>query len=354
MSARTDRVPAARRVRRRSSSAAPDGPRGRADRGRRRDRRRRPGRAGLRDPADAAARGRREADGVARRGARSRWSRRARPPGSHLMSGAMMHPSAMEKLFPDLDRGGLADVRHGRQGRRVYFLTNGKRAIPLQADAAAVPQPRQPRHVGRAARPLPRREGRGGGRLHPPRDRGLQAAGRGRQGRRRPHGRQGPRPRGRGARQLRARLGRDRQGDRAAPRAPRATWPARRSATSTSAPSDPQQWELGVKEVWEVKKPLDRVIHSIGWPLRFAAKYREFGGSFIYPMGEDKVSIGLRGRPRLPRRHASRSTTLLQQFKTHPMVTKHPRGRQARRLGRQDDPVRRLLGDAEAAVGARA
>jgi electron-transferring-flavoprotein dehydrogenase len=56
---------------------------------------------------------------------------------------------------------------------------------------------------------------------------------------------------------------------------------------------EPQQWELGVKEVWEVEKPLDRVIHTMGWPLRFGAKYREFGGSFIYPMGEDKISLGL-------------------------------------------------------------
>src|SRR5436853_2511294 len=56
---------------------------------------------------------------------------------------------------------------------------------------------------------------------------------------------------------------------------------------------EPQQWELGAKEVWEVKKPLDRVIHTMGWPLRFSPKYREFGGSFIYPMGEDKVSLGL-------------------------------------------------------------
>ncbi|MEA2440003.1 MAG: electron-transferring-flavoprotein dehydrogenase, partial [Thermoleophilaceae bacterium] len=55
---------------------------------------------------------------------------------------------------------------------------------------------------------------------------------------------------------------------------------------------EPQQWELGVKEVWEVTKPLDRVIHTMGWPLRFSAKYREFGGSFLYPMGEDKVSLG--------------------------------------------------------------
>src|SRR5215211_8863677 len=55
----------------------------------------------------------------------------------------------------------------------------------------------------------------------------------------------------------------------------------------------PQRWELGVKEVWEVEKPLDRVIHTMGWPLRKRAKYNEFGGSFIYPMGEDKVCIGL-------------------------------------------------------------
>src|SRR4029450_6164882 len=55
---------------------------------------------------------------------------------------------------------------------------------------------------------------------------------------------------------------------------------------------DPQQWELGVKEIWEVQQPLDRVIHTMGWPLKFAAKYREFGGSFMYPVGEDRVSLG--------------------------------------------------------------
>jgi electron-transferring-flavoprotein dehydrogenase len=55
---------------------------------------------------------------------------------------------------------------------------------------------------------------------------------------------------------------------------------------------EPQVWALGVKEVWEVAKPLDRVVHTLGWPLRYAAKYHEFGGSWIYPMGQDKVSIG--------------------------------------------------------------
>jgi electron-transferring-flavoprotein dehydrogenase len=57
--------------------------------------------------------------------------------------------------------------------------------------------------------------------------------------------------------------------------------------------ADPMRWELGVKEVWEVPKPLDRVIHTMGWPLRTGARYNEFGGSFIYPMGEDKLCIGL-------------------------------------------------------------
>ena len=35
---------------------------------------------------------------------------------------------------------------------------------------------------------------------------------------------------------------------------------------------EPQVWELGVKEVWKVAKPLDRVIHTMGWPLRTAAQ----------------------------------------------------------------------------------
>src|SRR6476620_5319353 len=58
------------------------------------------------------------------------------------------------------------------------------------------------------------------------------------------------------------------------------------------ADREPQVWSLGVKEVWEVPKPLDRIIHTLGWPLRYRAKYREFGGSWIYPMGEDRVSLG--------------------------------------------------------------
>jgi electron-transferring-flavoprotein dehydrogenase len=85
------------------------------------------------------------------------------------------------------------------------------------------------------------------------------------------------------------------------------------------AAEDPQQWELGVKEVWEVERPLDRIIHTMGWPLRLGARYREFGGSFIYPMGEDKVALGLVCG--LDYRDATFSVhDALQELKTHPLV----------------------------------
>jgi electron-transferring-flavoprotein dehydrogenase len=84
---------------------------------------------------------------------------------------------------------------------------------------------------------------------------------------------------------------------------------------------DPQRWELGVKEVWEVDKPLDRVIHTMGWPLRKRPKYNEFGGSFIYPMGEDKVCIGM--VIGLDNTDATISChDLLQELKTHPFLRK--------------------------------
>jgi electron-transferring-flavoprotein dehydrogenase len=90
---------------------------------------------------------------------------------------------------------------------------------------------------------------------------------------------------------------------------------------------EPQVWELGVKEVWKVPKPLDRVIHTVaGWPLKISAKYHQIGGSWMYPMkdektGDDLVSIGFV----LDLDYADATTSahdLLQQFKTHPLVRK--------------------------------
>ncbi|HEX2702886.1 MAG TPA: electron-transfer flavoprotein:ubiquinone oxidoreductase [Solirubrobacteraceae bacterium] len=88
---------------------------------------------------------------------------------------------------------------------------------------------------------------------------------------------------------------------------------------------EPQVWELGVKELWKVARPLDRVIHTIGpWPVSLRARYGQIGGSWIYPMkdhksGEDLVSIGFV----IDLDYADATTSahdLLQLFKQHPLV----------------------------------
>jgi electron-transferring-flavoprotein dehydrogenase len=88
---------------------------------------------------------------------------------------------------------------------------------------------------------------------------------------------------------------------------------------------EPQVWELGVKEIWKVAKPLDRIIHTMGpWPLSISAKNGQVGGTWIYPMknektGEDMVSIGF--VVELDYKDATTSAhDLLQTFKLHPLV----------------------------------
>ena len=84
---------------------------------------------------------------------------------------------------------------------------------------------------------------------------------------------------------------------------------------------NPQIWALGVKEVWKVPKPLRRIVHTMGWPLRKRARYGEFGGSWIYPMGEEHVSIGFVVGLEYADVELS-AHDLLQEFKTHRLVRK--------------------------------
>ena len=87
------------------------------------------------------------------------------------------------------------------------------------------------------------------------------------------------------------------------------------------AGENPQVWALAVKEVWKIKRPLDRVVHTMGWPLRPGAKFREFGGSFIYPMGDDMLTLGM--VVGLDYRDVELSVhDVLQELKTHPLVRK--------------------------------
>ncbi|MFN0181331.1 MAG: 4Fe-4S dicluster domain-containing protein [Gemmatimonadales bacterium] len=78
---------------------------------------------------------------------------------------------------------------------------------------------------------------------------------------------------------------------------------------------NPQIFALGVKEVWNVKKPLDRIIHTLGWPLPRDA----FGGTFMYPMGPSQVALGL--VVGLDARDAGTDVhEMLQRVKLHPLV----------------------------------
>jgi electron-transferring-flavoprotein dehydrogenase len=88
---------------------------------------------------------------------------------------------------------------------------------------------------------------------------------------------------------------------------------------------NPQIWALGVKEVWRVPRPLRRIVHTMAWPLRSLAGYGEFGGSFIYPMGDELVSIGFVAG--LEARDVEFSVhDVLQELKTHRVVWKILRG----------------------------
>ena len=53
----------------------------------------------------------------------------------------------------------------------------------------------------------------------------------------------------------------------------------------------PETYALGVKEIWETPAPLPQntVWHSMGWPLPKGV----FGGSWLYPLKGNKVSLGL-------------------------------------------------------------
>ncbi len=77
---------------------------------------------------------------------------------------------------------------------------------------------------------------------------------------------------------------------------------------------NPQIYALGVKEIWEIKKPLDSVIHTMGWPLPRDA----FGGSWCYPMADNLISMGLVVGLDY-REHSLDVHVLMQKLKKHPL-----------------------------------
>ena len=96
---------------------------------------------------------------------------------------------------------------------------------------------------------------------------------------------------------------------------------------------NPQIFALGVKEVWETKRPLDRVVHTLGWPLPADA----FGGSWMYPLGPNLVSLGLVVGLDY---HDARLDVhvLLQRMKSHPLFKRHLEGGQLVEWGAKTIP----------------
>ncbi len=83
----------------------------------------------------------------------------------------------------------------------------------------------------------------------------------------------------------------------------------------------PQIYALGVKELWKTKKQPKNVIHTLGHPLPKDC----FGGSWMYPMGDNLVSLGLVAGLDY-KDHNLDVHVLLQKLKTHPLIAEYLEG----------------------------
>jgi electron-transferring-flavoprotein dehydrogenase len=238
-------------------------------------------------------------------------------PGSHLLSGAVVRPGPLRDLFPDTPVEELP-IETVVKGEAVYLLT--------KSAALRMPTPPQMRNhgnwvlsVSQLARWMASRAEELGAYMLPETDAqkvlvhedrvvGIVTGdkGRGRQGEELPTFEPGV--------ELHAKVTVIAEGTPGhLAQVVRKNWELDTDST--------QIWELGVKEVWEVPRPLTKVIHTLGWPLRPWAKYREYGGSWMYPMAGNRVSLGF--VVGLDYADATLSPhDLLQQFKSHPMVKK--------------------------------
>ena len=103
-------------------------------------------------------------------------------------------------------------------------------------------------------------------------------------------------------------------------------------------PGGTQPADLGARRQGECGRSRSRCTsrHTMGWPLRKSARYGGFGGSWIYPMGEEHVTDRLRRRPRVLRRRALRARPSAE-FKTHKLVRKILDGGERVAWGAEDD-----------------
>lgn len=254
---------------------------------------------------------------------------KAREAGAHMLSGALLDPSALGELIPDFQAQGAPLATEVRDDR-VYFLTRG-----TQVRFPMTPPPLQNHgnyiiSLNRFVKWLSSKaEARGvdlftgfpatdvlyeGERVVGVRtgDRGIDK-----------HGR--PKPNFEPGVDIRAKVTIFADGVRGN------LTKALVRRLGLDEGRQPQIYAIGIKELWEV--PKDRiaagtVIHTLGYPLRF----EEFGGSFIYAMPDGLLSVGfVSGLDYKDPMFDPHMT--FQHFKRHPMIAKLLEGGQMVRYG---------------------
>jgi electron-transferring-flavoprotein dehydrogenase len=119
-----------------------------------------------------------------------------------------------------------------------------------------------------------------------------------------------------------------------------------RAWQGVSSPN-PQIFSLGVKEVWQVRRPLDRVVHTLGWPVPLDA----FGGTFMYPMGPEQLALGIVAG--LDAKRAGFDVhLLLQRMKLHPFFQRQLEGGELLEWGAKTIPEGGYWSLADRASGA--
>ena len=83
---------------------------------------------------------------------------------------------------------------------------------------------------------------------------------------------------------------------------------------------NPQIFSLGVKELWRTKSVPKNIIHTLGWPIPRDA----FGGTFIYPMANDMLALGMVVSLDYKEKNLD-IHGLLQKMKKHPFISQYLR-----------------------------
>jgi electron-transferring-flavoprotein dehydrogenase len=243
---------------------------------------------------------------------------KAKAPGSHLLSGAVINPRALRRLFKGRKRLEEMPFYGPVRDESVYFLTP-KRSVRIPTPPTMKNDGNYVASLSQLGRWLAEQAEEAGAMILPetPAEKLLVDGARVR------GVRTGDKGRGREGREL----GNFEPGADVVARVTVLAEGTQGHLTGLALErfglhgDNPQVWALGVKEVWKVARPLDRVIHTMGWPLRAGARYREFGGSFVYPMGDEMVTVGM--VVGLDYRDAELSVhDLLQELKTHPLLRK--------------------------------